>query len=168
MSLIRPLQQLPVACAMTEPVQRRIGDAEIAGRSSSDGMFIFPVGSVIGPNSVIVVAQSALAYFEDHGQKPNFELGNYDPTVPDLLPYTPWSVGSISLSNTGDQVLLLNPNDGIVDVVQWLSTAVPETVPFSSTLSSGQSLQRWPHQLDTDNCDVDFRPQPIPSPGKVP
>lgn len=146
----------------------KLGDAEIAGRSSSDGMFIFPVGSVIGPNNVIVVAQSALAYFEDHGQKPNFELGNYDPTVPDLLPYTPWSVGSISLSNTGDQVLLLNPNDGIVDVVQWLSTAVPETVPFSSTLSSGQSLQRWPYQLDTDNCDVDFRPQPIPSPGKVP
>ncbi|MCW1970844.1 MAG: lamin tail domain-containing protein [Anaerolineae bacterium] len=146
----------------------KIGDAESAGRISNDGMFVFPAGSVIGPNSVMVVAQSALAYFEDHGQKPTFELGNYDPDVPDLLPYTPWSTGSISLSNTGDQVLLLNANDGIVDVVQWLSTAVAGTIPFSATLNSGHSLQRWPYQLDTDNCDADFRPQAIPSPGKVP
>ena len=146
----------------------KIGDAETIGKNGSDGMFEFPTGSVIAAGGVVIIAQNALTFFEDYGQKPQFEMGNYDPDVPDLVPYLAWSNGSINLSNTGDQVLLLNQSDGVVDIAQWLSTASPGTIPFSTTVNSGQTLQRWPPQLDTDDCNFDFRPQVIPSPGKIP
>jgi hypothetical protein len=131
-------------------------------------MFAFPSGASVPAFGVIVVAQNAPMYFADHGRKPDYEIGSYDPSVPDLTPYAAWSSGTLSLSNTGDQVLLLDSGDNIIDAVQWGVSTLTSVAPFTLPVTSGYSLQRSPPDQDTNNCAKDFRAQPSPNPGVVP
>ena len=154
---------------MIELTGYKIGDAETRGRSTADGMFQFPNGTQLASGGVLVVAQNALQFEADYQHPPNFEIAEYDPLVPNLSPYLPWSNGVISLNNLGDQVILLGPDDAIVDAVQWgNSTALVSPIAFTHPMSSGHSLQRWPPNADTHNSAVDFRDQIAPSVGRVP
>ncbi len=152
----------------------KIGDAEAPGRSYNESMYQFPVSAMLPARGVIVIAGRADLYFSRWGSKPTYELADYDPTVPELLPYTAWSTGTLSLGNTNDQVLLLGPTDVIVDAVVWADptltnpVTISGVVPFTGTLSADHTLQRWPADKDTDNCSLDFRDQGLPSPGGVP
>jgi phosphatidylserine/phosphatidylglycerophosphate/cardiolipin synthase-like enzyme len=145
----------------------KIGDAVVRG-SAGEGMFAFPANAVLQPNDAIVIAQNSAAYFADWGLKPDYEIANYDASVPDLIPYTAWAAGTIGLANLGDEVVLLGNNDTILDAVVWLSGVVPGTVPYTAAIAPGHTLQRWPPASDTNNCAVDFRDQAVPSPGSVP
>lgn len=147
----------------------KIGDAESPGRSSADGMFMFPAGTRLAAGANFVIAQNALLYTADYQRPPDFEIADYDPAVPNLAAYTPWSNGAISLNNAGDQVLLLGPSDKIIDSVQWgNSTALSSPIAFTRAISAGHSLQRWPPAADSQNTALDFRDQIAPSPGRVP
>ncbi len=146
----------------------KIGDAEIAGRSYNEGMARFPDNAVIPAGGVIVVAVDALKYQSDWGRRADYELGGYDASVPDLIAYSAWSTGTLALGNSGDQVLLLGPNDAIIDAAQWLTTTLTGVAPYTLTLGANHTLQRWPPAGDSDNCAVDFRDQGVPSPGTVP
>ncbi|MBX7213548.1 MAG: lamin tail domain-containing protein [Thermoflexales bacterium] len=146
----------------------KIGDAEAPGRSYNEGMYIFPANAVIQPKGVIVVAGDALKFFTDWGRKPDFELGAYDASVPDLIAYTVWSTGTLALGNGGDQVVLLSPSDTIIDAAQWLTDTLAGAAPYTGTLAADHTLQRWPPSQDTDDCVADFRDQAVPSPGTVP
>ncbi|MCS7060523.1 MAG: lamin tail domain-containing protein [Anaerolineae bacterium] len=152
----------------------KIGDAELPGRSYNESMYQFPTGAILPPRSAVVVAGRADLYFSRWGVRPTFELADYDPVVPELLPYTPWSTGTLSLGNANDQVLLLGPSDGVVDAVAWAEPSLidPVTVPgvalFFGALAADHTLQRWPADRDTNDCSVDFRDQALPSPGVVP
>jgi phosphatidylserine/phosphatidylglycerophosphate/cardiolipin synthase-like enzyme len=145
----------------------KIGDAVNKG-STGEGMFLFPDGAAIPAGKAIVVAQNAAAYFADWGMKPDYELSDYDPTVPQITPYTTWATGEMELSNLGDEIVLLANDDTILDSAVWLSGVVPGTLPYTATVTPGHTLQRWPPSVDTDSCAVDFRDQAVPSPGKVP
>lgn len=145
----------------------KIGDAALQG-SAGEGMYAFPQGAVIAPGSAVVVAQNAAAFFTDWGRNPDFELSNYNAAVPDMLVYGAWAGGTMNLSNAGDEVVLLRHNDTIVDAVTWLSGNVAGTVPYNAALLPGHTLQRWPPSADSDRCAIDFRDQPLPSPGQVP
>jgi hypothetical protein len=145
----------------------KLGDAAARG-SAGEGMFAFPPGAVVPAGKAIVVAQNAIAFFEDAGRNPDFELSNYNAAVPDMQPYTAWAGGTISLSNAGDEVILLRSDDTISDAVTWLNGNVAGTVPYTASLLPGHTLQRWPPNGDSDNCAIDFRDQPLPSPVQVP
>ncbi|HQV27203.1 MAG TPA: lamin tail domain-containing protein [Thermoflexales bacterium] len=146
----------------------KIGDAEFAGRSYNEGMARFPDNAVIPAGGAIIVAADALKYQSDWGRRADYELGGYDAGVPDLLAYSPWSTGTLALGNLGDQVLLLGPDDAIIDAAQWLTTTLAGVAPYTMTLGANHTLQRWPPTGDTDNCASDFRDQGVPSPGTVP
>lgn len=146
----------------------KIGDAEAPGRSYNEGMHAFPPDASIPGGGVLVIAGDALKFQADWGRKPDYELGGYDPGVPDLIVATAWSTGTMALGNGGDQVLLLDADDAMVDAAQWLTTTLAGIAPFTATLGASHSLQRWPPAADTDNCAVDFRDQAMPSPGRVP
>lgn len=152
----------------------KIGDAETPGRSYNESMYQFPAGAVLPARGAIVVAGRADLYFSRWGVKPAYELADYDPAVPELLPYTAWSTGTLSLGNANDQVLLLGPTDDVVDAVVWADPSLTTTVtisgviPFTGTLAADHTLQRWPADRDTNDCSVDFRDQALPSPGSVP
>ena len=142
----------------------KVGDEESAG--GSEGMYIFPEGSEIPAGDVIVVANEAAQFETDTGWKPDFELADSDPEVPDLVKYTAWSGGSISLSNSGDELLLLDPFDHLVDAVSWASSGWAFDPPVPG-VSGGHSIERFPAGADTDTA-ADWRNQEAPTPGLLP
>jgi phosphatidylserine/phosphatidylglycerophosphate/cardiolipin synthase-like enzyme len=146
----------------------RIGDAVARNPAGTEGMYRFPQSATIAPGGVVVVAQSALTFAKSYGRAPDFELGGYDPDVPDLQSDITWAPGGINLGNDGDEVALLQRDDTIVDVVTWLAGSATNTTPFGGSISAGSTLQRWPPSSDTGNCAVDFKSQAVPSVGRVP
>ncbi len=142
----------------------KIGDEETP--SGSEGMYRFPPGSSIGFGEALVIANRASAFESRYGFKPDFEVHDSDPLVPDMVKHGSWSAGNLSLSNSGDEVLLLDYNDQLADAVSWgnstwaFSPAVPP-------VGAGESIERFPPGSDNDNA-ADWRAQPVPSPGSVP
>ncbi|MBK7920478.1 MAG: hypothetical protein IPJ94_30360 [Chloroflexi bacterium] len=90
--------------------------------------------------------------------------------VPDLLDDLAWGDPAtfLQLGNQGDEVILRNAQDQIVDVVTYGVGSYPGVVacPLVSLLNA--SLERWPYWRDTDDCLMDFREWPFPSPGAIP
>jgi len=138
----------------------KIGDA--AAPADYESMYLFPPGTFIQPQQVLVIAVS--------GERvPNaaFEIEN-DTTTPNMLRYVGWGDGSWNLANGGDQVILLGPDDRPVDVLLWGSVSYPGVSPHPGVSLSSSSLERYPTDVDTDDCAVDFRERSVPTPGKVP
>jgi hypothetical protein len=142
----------------------KVGDEE--SQSGSEGMLQFPAGATLGAGQVIVIANKAVIFFGFYGFKPDYEMNETDPGVPDMTPYLLWASGGIVLSNSGDEVLVLDGNDQIVDLVAYENSPYPgfqPTVPFVAT---GHSIERQPAALDSDTA-ADWNDQPLPSPGVV-
>jgi hypothetical protein len=142
----------------------KVGDEEVSG--GSEGMYAFPQGSHVPAGGVVVVANQAVQFEADHGWKPDFELTDTDPDVPDLIKYTTWAGGSISLSNSGDELLLLDTADNLVDAVSWADSTWAFDPPVSD-VASGHSIERFPAGFDTDTA-ADWRDQDNPTPGSLP
>ncbi|HDN79008.1 MAG TPA: hypothetical protein ENG33_00925, partial [Chloroflexi bacterium] len=150
----------------TDVSDYKIGDAQESGLY--EGMYRFPEGAVIGSGEVIVVAETASGFYELYGHKPDFELSDTDPQIPDMMPYIKWGKGSWRLKNAGDEILLLGPDDSPVDVVVYGEGVYPGVNPYQGALREGESLERYPPIRDTDDCAADFRVARLPSPGCLP
>ncbi|MEJ2210431.1 MAG: phospholipase D-like domain-containing protein, partial [Anaerolineae bacterium] len=143
-----------------------LGDAERAGLF--EGMYGFPAGAALGPGRVMVVAASAASYRQTYGVAPDFEIYATDPAVPTLPPLPLWGTGEWHLRNDGDQVLLLDGAYQAVDVVVYGDAAYPGVGAHPGVSLSSHSLERYPPLFDTDDCAVDCRDWPFPSPGALP
>jgi hypothetical protein len=146
----------------------KIGDAEVPGRNTADGMHRFPDGYQLAPHKALVIAQDASKLRASYNITADFELIDSDPGVPNLAPYSGWSTGVMQLNNTEDQVLLLNADDVVVDVLQWGRTLHTGCTAYTATVQSGHTLQRFPIDKDTNDCAVDFRDHPFGTPGEAP
>jgi hypothetical protein len=145
----------------------KIGDATHS--EDNEGMYRFPPGTTIPPQGILVVAVTAAGFEEEFPTlSPDFEIFDSDASVPDLLAYPAWGQWDWGLSNEGDEVLLLGGQDQPVDAVAYGSGSYPGLVPHPGGLSYGHSLERLPISLDTDDCSLDFRDWPFPSPGQPP
>ena len=142
----------------------KIGDEEVQG--GTEGMCQFPSGASISPGDVIVVALEASGFYALYGFNPDFEVTDSDPTVLDMTPYSAWAAGRFALSNTGDEVLLLDESDSPVDVVVYEGGSYLGVTPHPG-VETGHSLERVPADRDTDDCSADFIDQPSPNPGTV-
>lgn len=141
----------------------KLGDEETQGEQ--EGMFAFPPGTMLQPGETLVIAGQAVVFYGLFGQQPDFELRESDPTVADMLRYTAWAGGSLELGNSGDEVLLLNAYDEVLDALSWGASRFA----FDPTVKSptgGHSLERFPASQDTDAAS-DWREQEQPSPGSV-
>jgi hypothetical protein len=115
-----------------------------------------------------VLTVTAAGFHEDFsGLAADFEMLDTDSSVPDLHRHTAWGRGDWGLRNEGDQVLLLDRGDQVVDVVVYGDAAFPDVAPHPGVVY-GHSLERDPIWLDTDDCSRDFRDWPYPSPGNLP
>jgi hypothetical protein len=141
----------------------KLGDEETSG--SGEGMYLFPSGSAIASGEVIVIANEAAAFFALYGFNPDYEFVDSDPAVPNMVKYTAWASGSTSLSNGGDEVLLLDAADNLVDAVSWGSSTWAFT-PSVPAPAEGHSIERNPASQDT-NTAADWVDQPSPDPGNV-
>jgi hypothetical protein len=88
--------------------------------------------------------------------------------VPTLARAPSWGTGEWELRNAGDEVLLLDGQNRLVDVVVYGDAAYPGVVAHPGVTLSSHSLERYPPSLDTDDCSQDFRDWPFPNPGSVP
>jgi hypothetical protein len=141
----------------------KIGDEETIGQG--EGMMRFPTGSVLLEGEILVVANQASSFYSKYGFYPDFELVNTKAVVPDLATYGEWSSGSINLSQSDDELLLLNKNDQVQDSLSWGSS----TWAFSPSIPAvpqGHSLARIPANLDTNQAS-DWVDQAQPVPGKI-
>jgi hypothetical protein len=141
----------------------KIGDEET--RDQGEGMYLFPPGAAIVPGEALAIAHHADAFLAAYGFLPDFELGDSLAEVPDLIKYKSWASGSLNLSNTGDEVLLLDWRDEVIDAVSWGNStwAFDPAVP---NVPAGHSIERYPPGVDTDTA-ADWRDQPEPVPGEI-
>jgi hypothetical protein len=145
----------------------KVGDA--GGRHVFEGMYRFPPGTVLGSRQVLVVASTSAGFRQDNlDQRPDFEIFDTDGSVLDMLRYPSWGEGEWHLANAGDQVLLLDGSDTPVDVVAFGGGAYPGVVAHPGVSVYTNSLERHPAWFDTNDCSVDFRDWPFPSPGELP
>lgn len=141
----------------------KLGDEEKAG--GSEGMYRFPDGATIAPGQVIVVAQTAVGYATLTGTLPDYELADSHPDVPNMRRFPLWASGDVALGNSGDDVLLLDPRNQIIDAISYGdSTAM--LAPAVGGVANGQSVERFPAGCDT-NTAADWQPQPSPTPGQI-
>ena len=110
------------------------------------------------------MALKSTGFFALYGFKPTYEVINTDAAVPNMSVYSAWATGTISLANTGDEVLLLNGSDVPVDVVTYGTGSYPG-VTAHATIAANHSLERSPVNHDTNNCAVDFVDRNPPTPG---
>jgi hypothetical protein len=141
----------------------KVGDEEQIG--GGEGMLIFPEGAVLAAGEVVVIANRATTFHENYGFLPDFEMSSSHPDVPVMAKYTQWSTGNVVLSDVGDDVLILDGEDNIVDAVSWGSSKFAFD-PSVANVNAGYSIERYPADCDT-NSATDWRGQPNPHPGYV-
>jgi len=141
----------------------KIGDEEYSG--GSEGMSAFPDPACLPPDSVYVVAHASEDFQSMYGFPADYEIVDSDPDVPDMIAYAVWGAGSISLNNAGDEVLLLDRDNHILDAVSWGSSNWAFDPPVPVVLAD-HSLERYPANQDT-NSSTDWRDQSFPAPGVI-
>jgi hypothetical protein len=141
----------------------KLGDEESLW--GGEGMVRFPEDSMIGPGQVIIVAQTAVGFRGLFGRDPDYEIQDSIAQVPDMERYVLWSNGDFALANDGDEVLLLDQENLLVDGINY-GDSLTFFTPSISNVFSGQSIERVPANCDT-NTAADWQPQRFPTPGKV-
>lgn len=133
----------------------KVGDEETAGGGES--MYHLPDGTRLAVGACLVIAKSAADFQNRFGFLPDFEAG-------DLSKYTAWGRGSWSLSNDGDELLVVGPADQIFDSVAYRNGDYASLgLEAGATAPAPDSLQRvWP--TDTDSMPHDFV-RAAPNPG---
>ncbi len=145
-----------------------LGDA--VARTDFEDVRRFPAGTVLAPRAVMVVATTAAAFYAEYGIMPDFEIVDTETAVADLIDDSTWgdTDAILQLGNQGDEVILRGVGDNIVDVVVYGSGIFPNNIGCSELIPTGHSLERLPYWFDSDNCLVNFRDWPFPSPGRLP
>jgi uncharacterized protein len=141
----------------------KVGDEETRG--GKEGMLRFPEGATIAPQQVIVVAQTAVGFRGLYGRNPDYEIQDSDPDVPDMRSYLVWATGKLGLANDGDELLLLDADDVLLDAVNYGTSATYFSPSVTGALR-GQSIARDPAYCDSDTA-TDWVILDLPTPGSV-
>ena len=141
----------------------KIGDSETPG--DNEGMLRFPEGAVIEPGQAVVVAQTAVGFRELFGFDPDYEIQASDEGVPTMRHFPLWSDGDLVLANDGDEVLLLDGRNQILDAVNY-GDSDSFFSPSVLGVLTGESIERIPADCDTDSA-ADWEAQRQPTPGEL-
>jgi hypothetical protein len=132
----------------------KVGDEETKGGGES--MYQLPPGTSLNSNDCLVIAKDATQFQGRFGFPPDVAIGS-------LSKYAAWSSGGWSLANEGDELVVLGPDDRILDSVAYRNGDYA-TLGLEPDASAPEptSLQRvWP--VDTDSMPHDFvRANPNP------
>ncbi len=130
----------------------------------------FPTMTTIAAGKALVVATSAQDFWQEYGRWPDFEILETSLLVPNLIDDPYWGDSStfFRLGNLGDEVILRDRTDRIIDALAYGSGALPGMTGCPLLTGTNYVLERYPYWRDTDNCPDDFRDWPFPSPGQLP
>ena len=145
-----------------------LGDA--VNRTDFEDTRRFPAGTSLAPGGTLVVATAATAFKAEFGVNPDFEILSTDAAVPDMIDDPAWGDPNalLQLANGGDEVILRNPADQIVDAIAYGSGQIAGQTSCALVATSNHSLERYPSWRDTDDCSADFRDWPFPNPNALP
>ncbi len=138
----------------------KVGDEEIRGGGES--MYLLPISTTLAANTCLVIAKNAAHFQARFGYLPDF-------AVAVLSKYPAWGSGSWSLANNGDELVILGPNDEILDSVAYRNgDYVTLGLEADASAPEPYSLQRiWP--TDTNSMPHDFaRTDPNPGVPTIP
>ncbi len=141
----------------------RLGDEE--SQFGGEGMYFFPDGAVLLPGQAAIIARDSLTFEGLYGFKPDYEISDSDPAVPNMIKDSDWASGSMNLSSSGDEILLLDAQDLLVDGVSWGSSKIILDLSVPD-VDADHSIERYPPGED-HNTAIDWRDQPSPIPGQV-
>lgn len=158
------VELLVVSEAALEAGQIKLGDEEEVG--GGEGMMRFPKETVFEPGEIVVVAQSAVDFWNVYGVYPSFEMIDSTPDVPNMIRVSLLAKGDIAFSNSGDEVIVLNDKNRPLDRISYGDQATFLNPPIEA-VEAGWSLERIPPNCDTDRA-TDFRAQKVPTPFKTP
>ncbi|VAW37661.1 hypothetical protein MNBD_CHLOROFLEXI01-2629 [hydrothermal vent metagenome] len=130
----------------------------------------FPAGTLLPSGGTIVIATVATAFFAEYGVNPDFEILSTNTAVPTLIDDLAWGDPAtfLQLGNSGDEVILRDPTNQVVDVITYGTGSYPGIIPCATVTTIDASLERFPYNTDTDDCSVDFREWAFPNPGSLP
>ena len=155
----------------------KIGTSETMG--DNEDMNQFPAGTVLAAGQAFVIALQAAPFTDFFGVPADVEIQDTNPAVPDMTAYPTWSGNPsafLALANGGDQVLLLDGGDNIVDFIDYaVATAIRSTADNTPTLAlagssagNNESFERRFGDVDTDSAsDWVLRPDGAATPGVV-
>ena len=142
----------------------QLGDEPGGGR---EGLKIFPAENWLEPQEIIVVANRGDIFRDQYHFLPDYEIHDTLAGVPELAAFPGGPAGVIAFRNSGDEVLLLDPDGIMTDSLAYGSSTFPGFQPPVPLPAEGSSLERFPFDRDLDLAE-DWREQPLPSPGKLP
>ena len=143
----------------------KLGDSETAG--DNEGFYSFPVGTTLQRNQIIIIAQTAEAFQDRYGFPPDFEFRDSLGGTPNMRRLPDLANGEIALSNSGDEVLLYDEQDQLVDGLNYgESTFFFQPAINSNAVDRGQSIIRTPADCDT-NTAADWQIASPPTPGNI-
>jgi hypothetical protein len=144
-----------------------IGDA--VNKSDYEDVRRFPKSTIIMAGETILVASAGVPFYAKFGLLPDFEIIDTDITIPDLIDDPNWGDTStfFQLGNQGDEVLLRDKLDHLIDGAAFGVGAIPGHISCPLAPTSGRSLERYPYWRDTDDCNSDFLNYSSPTPGVV-
>ncbi len=144
-----------------------LGDA--VSRDNFEDVARFPQGTILPPHQTLVIAISASAFYAEFNQFPDFEILETETAVPNLIDDPTWGDPAtfFQLGNTGDEVILRDSQDRVVDAVTYGAGAYPDVTACPLVTILGAVLERVPYWQDTDDCAQDFREWPFPNPGQL-
>ena len=159
--------------AETEPIDLtgfKVGDEETGGEGES--MYYLPDARLLGADECLVIAKNAEQFAARFGFYPDAELvvagTGYTDTlaIPNLDRCMAWGRGVWGLADDGDELLVLDPADQLVDSVAYRNGNYAGIgVTPDASAPAPDSLQRvWP--WDTNSMPADFVRQ-APNPGSV-
>jgi MYXO-CTERM domain-containing protein len=136
----------------------KIGDEETP--DGNEGMFAFPAGATLAAGATYVVARSGSAYQAFFGKAPDAELPpGATMAVPDMTAFLAWTngaAGSMQLANQGDELLVLDPSNTVLDVAVFGNGAYAGVNALAQAPGTDEVATRTDASSDTDDCNVDF------------
>ena len=113
--------------------------------TDNEGEYIIPEDAQIDAGTLLIFAQDSATYVS--------EMSVLGITVS----AADYGLGDIGLANTGDEIILSDPDDNLKDAVAWGSGSVGGVTSWSGgSTGEDETLQRSPSNQDTDNCNDDF------------
>jgi len=128
-------------------------------------MSVFPETLLLAPGDVVIVANRADEFGSKFGFYPDFELNPSVISVPDMARDPDYASGSVDLNNNGDDLLVLDYSNNLIDAVSWGNSSFAFS-PSVGKVSEGSSIERKPVNVDT-NSALDWCEQEMPNPGDV-
>lgn len=128
-----------------------IGDEETPG--SGEGFYALPERQ-LAPGTRFIIARDGAYFYSIWGTRADAEFDKTDEGTPDLSRLRHWGTGQWALNDSGDEIILLNPQGAVADAIVYGDGAYRGlAVTGALQAPKGYSLQRVPGPHFVDQGD---------------